>query len=161
MREALMNARRSRREFLADVGMGALVVTLGSGVAGDLGVSRALAAEGDSAGTDSDRLSFGALEPLVRLMQETPADRLLAKLAAQLQSGTEIRTLVAAGALANARTFGGEDYVGYHTLMALSPGFHIAQELPTEQQPLPVLKVLYRNTNRIQESGGGSQEVLH
>ena len=42
----------------------------------------------------------------------------------------ELRQLVAAGALANARTFGGEDYVGFHTMMALAPGFHIAQELP-------------------------------
>ena len=87
-------------------------------------------------------------------MQETPAPKLLPILVEKLRSGTELRQLVAAGALANARTFGGEDYVGFHTMMALAPGFHMAQELPTEQQPLPVFKVLYRNTNRIQESGG-------
>jgi hypothetical protein len=87
--------------------------------------------------------------------------KLIPILTEKIQSGTELRELVAAGALANARTFGGEDYVGFHTMMALSPGYHMAQELPKEQQPLPVFKVLYRNTNRIQESGGGTREVLH
>jgi hypothetical protein len=37
----------------------------------------------------------------------------------------------------------------------------MARELPTERQPLPALKVLYRNTNRIQEFGGRKNEVLH
>src|SRR5687767_15186998 len=93
-------------------------------------------------------------------MQETPADHLLGKLAEKLQSGTDLRTLVAAAALANARTFGGEDYVGFHTMMALAPAFHMAQELPKDLQPLPVFKVLYRNTNRIRERGGRKNEVL-
>jgi len=37
----------------------------------------------------------------------------------------------------------------------------MSRELPTELQPLPVFKVLYRNTNRIQEHGGRKGEVLH
>jgi hypothetical protein len=45
--------------------------------------------------------------------------------------------------------------------MALAPAYRMAQELPTEQQPLPVLKVLYRNANRIQEFGGRKNEILH
>src|SRR2546426_1136299 len=53
------------------------------------------------------------------------------------------------------------DYVGFHTMMALAPALHMAQELPAELQPLPVFKVLYRNTNRIQERGGRKEEVLH
>ena len=78
-----------------------------------------------------------------------------------MRSGTDLRQLTAAAALANARTFGGEDYVGFHTMMALAPALHMARELPTESQPLPVFKVLYRNTNRIQERGGRKEEVLH
>jgi hypothetical protein len=78
-----------------------------------------------------------------------------------LKSGEDLRRLVAAGALANARTFGGEDYVGFHTMMAIAPSFHMSQELPQQLQPLPVFKVLYRNTNRIQEKGGRKAEVLH
>src|SRR5262245_25783823 len=110
-----MNAPASRREFLADVGRGMLIATVGFEVANGLGLSPALAAE------ESDALTFGSLEPLVRLMQETPADRLLPALMEQMRAGADLRRLVAAGALANARTFGGEDYVGFHTLMALAP----------------------------------------
>jgi hypothetical protein len=146
---------KTRRDFLAEVGRGMLVATVGYEVATDLGLA-SLAAE-----EVSDTLTFGSLEPLVCLMQETPADRLLPKLVEQLRSGADLRRLTAAAAFANARTFGGEDYVGFHTMMALGPALRMASELPTERQPLPVFKVLYRNTNRIQERGGRKEEVLH
>jgi hypothetical protein len=45
--------------------------------------------------------------------------------------------------------------------MALAPAHDMARELPDAQRPLPVLKVLYRNTNRMQEKGGRKGEVLH
>jgi hypothetical protein len=101
------------------------------------------------------------MEPLVALMQETPADKLLPVLIDKMKDGTELRTLVSAAALANARTFGGEDYTGFHAFMALLPSYQMAQELPKDRQALPVLKVLYRNTRRIQEFGGIKKEVLH
>ena len=131
-----------------------LVATVGFEVASGLNLT-AVATEATEA------LTFGPLEPLVVLMQETPADRLLPLLAAKLAAGTELRQLVAAAALANARTFGGEDYIGFHTMMALGPAFHMAQEMPPETRALPVFKVLYRNTRRIQEQGGRKNEVLH
>src|SRR5688500_10084612 len=150
-----MTLHGTRREFLSDVGRGVLTAAMGAEIASELRFGTALANEAPRA------LSFGALEPLVCLMQETPADRLLPALAAELRAGTDLRKLTAAAALANARTFGGEDYVGFHTLMALSPAYHMAQELPVESQALPVFKVLYRNTSRIQEKGGRKSEVLH
>jgi hypothetical protein len=148
---------RSRREFLADVGRGTLIASVGSALAADLGLaaSSVLAADAPPA------LSFGALDPLVALMQETPIDKLLPMLVGTLISGTELRELVAAAAFANARTFGGEDYVGFHTMMALAPAYHMAKDLPAESAPLPVLKVLYRNTNRIGQVGGRKNETLH
>lgn len=146
--------QRSRREFLADVGRGMLIAGVGYTTALDLGLSRALADDGQ------ESLSFGPLEPLVSLMQETPVDRILPVLVDRIRQGTGLGDLVSAAALANARTFGGEDYVGFHTLMALSPAYLMASQLPAERQPLPVLKVLYRNTNRLQEQGGRSNEVL-
>jgi hypothetical protein len=149
-----MSAPRTRRDFLADVGRGMLVATVGYEVSRELGFGSVLAEE-------SEALTFGAMEPLVCLMQETPANKLMGALVEKLQSGTEIKQLVSAAALANARTFGGEDYVGFHTMMALSPAYAMSLELPKELQPLPVLKVLYRNTNRIQEHGGKKSEVLH
>jgi hypothetical protein len=151
-----MTTSRTRREFLAEVGRGMLIATVGSEIAGDLGLASARGAE-----AGSDALNFGSLEPLVVMMQETPAEKLLPKLAEKLHSGADLKQLVAAAAFANARTFGGEDYIGFHTMMALAPAFHMAQELPKERQALPVFKVLYRNTNRIQEHGGRKGEVLH
>jgi hypothetical protein len=146
---------RNRREFLADVGRGMLVASVGSAVAADLGLAPAHAADGP------DVLSFGDREPLVALLQETPADKLLPILVDKVKNGTSLGNLIAAAALANARTFGGEDYDGYHAFMALAPALSMAAEMPEERKALPVLKVLYRNTNRIQGFGGRKREVLH
>lgn len=144
----------TRREFLARIGTGTLIAALGYETALDLGLTQARA-DGDDA-----RLNFGSREPLVRLLQETSINDLQATLVNKLKSGTSLEELVAAAALANARTFGGEDYVGFHTLMALSPAYAMSQRLPKEKRALPILKVLYRNTNRIAEFGGPSKEVL-
>jgi hypothetical protein len=148
-------ARNTRREFLGDVGRGMLLAGLGTSLAADLGMSRAFADQAEAS------LTFGQLEPLVALMQDTEPAKLTAVLVDKLKSGTDLRTLIAAGALANARTFGGHDYIGFHTFMALAPAYRMAQQLPTGLQPLPVLKVLYRNANRIQEFGGRKSEILH
>lgn len=146
-------AASNRRDFLTQVGRGMVVATVGSAVAGDLGLAPAEAA-------GPDQLTFGSLEPLVSLMQETPADRLLPMLVTRLQAGTSLKELVSAAALANARSFGGEDYIGFHTMMALAPAYRMAQELPANRQALPVLKVLYRNADRIQAVGGPKARVL-
>src|SRR5438876_5926281 len=126
---------RNRRQFLADVGKGMLLASIGPALAAELGVSPALAGE------SSGKLTFGNYEPLVALMQGTHPDKLLPILVEKLNSGTELRTLVAACALANARTCGGHDYNGYHAFMALTPSYQMSKELPTEKRALPVLKV--------------------
>jgi hypothetical protein len=149
-----MKTPNTRREFLTEVGRGMVVASVGYSVATELGLSPVLANDAN------DRLTFGSIEPLVGLMQDTPVDQLATKLVSQLQSGVPLQRLVEAAALANARTFGGEDYVGFHTMMALAPALHMSRELPAESQPLPIFKVLYRNTNRIQEKGGSKEEVL-
>lgn len=145
----------NRRQFLADVSQGMLLASMGSVLAADLGLSTAWADD------TAPRLRFGDLEPLVRTMQESTAEQILPKVVSLLRSGTDLKQVVAAAGLANVRTFGGEDYVGFHTMMALTPAYRMARELPTERQTLPVLKVLYRNCNRMQEKGGSSHEVLH
>ena len=137
-----MNTRRSGREFLGDVGRGMLVASVGLGTASDMGLGPARAAD-DAGGP----ITFGGLEPLVGLMQETPVNKLLPLLTEKLQSGTDLRRLVAAAALANARTFGGEDYVGFHTMMALAPALHMSRELPEKSRPLPVFKVLFTSAS--------------
>lgn len=143
-----------RRAFLAEVGQGMLIATVGYGTAIDLGLARALAGELPS------RLSFGSREALVALMQETPADALMPMFVDQLNRGTSLKELVAAAALANARSFGGDDYVGFHAFMAMAPALAMSERMSARERALPVLKVLYRSCNRIQEHGGSGAEVL-
>jgi len=143
-----MNAKNTRRHFLSDVGKGMLVAGVGTSLSAELGISTAFAEE------ESRKLNFGSMEPLVDLMQQTPVDKLQPLLMQKYQRGTSLQTLMAAGALANARSFAGQDYIGYHTMMALMPAWRISEELPMHEKPLPVLKVLYRNTARIQAAGG-------
>lgn len=144
-----------RRRFLRDVGRGTLVSMLGSTLSLDLNlISKAFALESDN------DLEFGEMEPLVCLHQETPIDKLQSTLVAKLKQGCSLRDLIAAGALSNARTFGGEDYIGFHTFMALAPSLSMSRLMPPGMEALPVLKVLYRNSNRIQEFGGRNAEVL-
>lgn len=148
-----MNSQ-TRRSFLADVGKGMVIAGIGSAAATDLGLSPAFANNGP------ETLSFGALDPLVNLMQETATAKFLPTVVQRLRDGTDLRQLVAAAALANARNCGGEDYVGFHTLMALAPAYSMSAEMPAERRALPVLKVLYRNTSRIQERGGRKADIL-
>lgn len=144
-----------RRDFLVDVGRGMLVAGLGCTVAGNLGFSPAFADEGP------ESLNMGEYASLVGLIRSTPPDKLQPILVAKLKSGeVSNKQLIAAAALANAEAFGGQDYVGYHTAMAMLPALEMAKHLPTERQSLPVLKVIYRNSQQCQEHGGASQATL-
>lgn len=149
-----MVTTRTRRQFLGDFSRGALTAAVGLRVSGDLGLGAAWAQETPAS------LDFGKAEPLVRALQETPVDKLLPFLIEQLKSGVSLKTLVGGAALANARSFGGEDYIGFHTMMALTPSWKMSAELPEALQPLPVFKVLYRNTARIHDAGGRAREAL-
>ena len=140
----------NRRAFLRDVGRGMLVASVGPALVADLFPGALRADE------VPDRLTFGKLDSLVALMQETPPDKLQPLLAERLRNGADLTQLTAAAALANARAFGGEDYTAFHTMMALAPAFQMAQELPDERKPLPVFKVLYRNATCLQGHGGAS-----
>src|SRR3954451_3060338 len=145
-------ATTNRRAFLESVGCGMLVAGLGPSLVQELGFSTAFAAEG------SDALSFGPYDALVDLMQSTSPDKLQPILIDKLTSGqTDLKQLMAAGALANAEAFGGEDYAGFHTAMAMLPAINMLNLLPSERQPLPVLKVIYRNSAQIQALGGPSK----
>jgi hypothetical protein len=144
----------NRRRFLANVGRGMFVASVGSSLACDLDLARASDIEG------ADRITFGGREALVDLLQSTAPDQMLAEVVRQIAKGTSLRELTAAAALANGRAFAGEDYVGFHTLMALRPALAMAEENSSAGAALPVLKVLYRNSSRIQEADADSHDAL-
>src|SRR5215471_17249978 len=131
-----------RREFLQEVGGGMLAVLVGSGLAAELG----LAAEDNK---DDRAKTPSTLARLSQLIQQTSTRDLLPALHTQLKNGTSLKELIAAAALANARAFGGQDYNGYHSFMALCPSYAMAMALPEKERPLPILKVLYRTSTHI------------
>jgi hypothetical protein len=132
-----------------------LAVGLGTSLAGELGCSPAFAEEG------TGNIPLGEYEALVELMRSTPAEKLQPLLAEQiLQGKTTLKALTAAGALANAVTFGGCDYVGFHTAMAMLPALEMTRQLDKGRKPLPVLKVAYRNAQQIQSVGGAKTTAL-
>ena len=139
----------SRREFLTDVGRGMLCASLGAPLVRALD----LLPRGDDRAQDGPRLGFGPRDRLVALLTETAPDRLLPAVVKLLRDGTTLDDLVAAAALGNARALGGEDYVGFHTFMALRPARRMALQLPAGRSALPVLKVLYRNAARLTDRG--------
>lgn len=145
----------NRRKFMSDVGRGMLTAGLGATLASDLGLSPVHAAD------ESTAVPFGDHQRLVELMRNTPAEKLQPLLAAKLVKGeVDLKQLISAGALANAVTFGGCDYVGFHTAMAMLPALEMSKQLDAKRSPLPVLKVLYRNSQQIQNVGGASTSEL-
>ena len=153
-----MEKYHDRRAFLARLGQGMLVAGIGGPLAVEMGFlsARAVAADGVS-----ERLTFGPREPLVDLLAETPPEGIVRAVIDRLRSGTTLEELVAAGALANARACGGEDYVGFHTFMALAPALQMSRELSPDRRALPVLKVLHRNARCLHDSArAGASDTL-
>ncbi len=144
----------NRRGFMDSVGRGMLVAGLGATLCDDIGFSPAFADEG------SESLKLGQYKALVDLLQSTPVEKLQQVLVEKISSGVSLTQLISAGALANAETFGGEDYVGFHTAMAMLPALQMSALLSAERQPLPILKVLYRNTQQCHQFGGADKKTL-
>src|SRR5262245_32067748 len=130
-----------------------LAVLVGSGRAAELG----LAAEDNREGKAK---TPNGLARLSTIIQQTPTKDLLTALHAELKNGASLKELIAAGALANARAFGGQDYNGYHSFMALCPSYAMATALPAEERPLPILKVLYRTSTHIHRARCAHEDHL-
>ncbi len=144
----------SRRDFLGGIG-----ITLGCTAVGVALVDRLGLAEA-AASFARERLRFGALDPLVDLMQSTPPDELMPAVIARLRSGTSLADIVGAGALANARAFGGTNYNGYHALMAMMPSYEMSEQMPAPYTPLPVLKVLHRNARFVRDVDRANSDAM-
>lgn len=137
----MRNPPPGRRQFLQQVGHGMLAAGLGQPLGTLLACDEGPAAQ---------RLRFPRHDRLVDLLQETPVADFLPGVIQQLQRGTTLRDLISAAALANARAFGGEDYVGFHTFMAFAPSLRLSSLLPEDSRALPVLKVLYRQAAQLE-----------
>ncbi len=119
----------TRRAFLGNLSGGMVAVGVGTTLA-----SRTAFALGLGRDLDLDELSFGDLEPLASLIQETSPGKLQGILIEKLNGGTNLGTLVAAGALANARTFGA---TAPPSPPPPSPGTSASPPRPTPTAPAP------------------------
>ena len=127
-------------------------------MAADLGLRRRRWGDEDRRPADLRR----PLEPLVALMQETPVDRLCRPWSRSSRPGPTSADLVAAAALANARTFGGEDYVGFHTMMALAPAYHMARRAARGRgRPCRCSRSSTATPTASRSTAAASKEVLH
>lgn len=145
---------RDRREFLGDVGGGMLAAIVGAPLAAELGLV------GEVRGDERGPALKPGLDRLSGVLQQTPPEKLLPLLKGYIDQGIPLPDLVAAGALANARAFAGQDYNGYHAFMAMPPALAIAGELPEKERALPVFKVLYRSSRFIAEGKCHDEDKL-
>src|SRR5436190_1240145 len=135
-----------------------LAALVGPVLAADLGLIGE--AQGEERGDARGPAVRTGLDRLAGVLQQTTPEKLLPLLKGLIDQGTSLRDLVAAGALANAHAFAGQDYNGYHTFMALAPALGIANELPEKDRALPVFKVLYRNSRYIAEGKCHDEDKL-
>ena len=105
--------------------------------------------------TGAERLTFGPMEPLVALMQETPADRLLPAVVERMKAGDRPPP-TGGGRCPGQRPHASAARITMATTRSWPwlPSYQMSRELPEAQRALPVLKVLYRNTSHIQQMGG-------
>ena len=121
----------TRRVFLADVGRGMLLASLGPVLTADLGIAHALTDD------TSDRRHFGARERATRCThaRDSAGSTLADPRQTSQRRNRPEHTRRPLDALANARTFGGQDYTSHHSLMThASIGMRRAGRLHTDLQ---------------------------
>jgi len=130
-------SRPSRRDFLRRAGAGAVIVgSVGS-------FSKPLVAASSSQGSTIVSLDPG-IEPLVRLLEETPRDRIVETFAAKVRAGTRYEDMLAALLLAAVRNVEPRPSVGFkfHSVLVVQ-SIHLASTaLPESERWLPVFWAL-------------------
>jgi hypothetical protein len=123
-----------RRQFLATTALGGL------GLLGQLPAVSADEAKLDSAVV---RLDSG-IEPLVRLLEETPRDRLLEEVAARIKRGLPYRDVLASLFLAGVRNVEPRPSVGFkfHAVLVVNSAHLASKAGPDEERWLPIFWAL-------------------
>ncbi len=122
----------SRRDFLhASAGLG-----LAGGLGGLAALGRTFAAE---VSLGPDLVRFGAnIEPIVRLIEDTPRERAIEALAAQLRAGVGYRQFMAALYLAGLRNVDSRNSgFGFHCVYVINSAHLLAEDSPSDERFLP------------------------
>jgi hypothetical protein len=133
----LMNARFTRRTALKGAG----IASAGFGLngLGFLSQLQPLAAAETKLPTGSVQF-HPEIEPLVRLLEETPRDRVLEEVAARIKRGTSYREVLAALFLAGIRNVQPRPSVGFkfHAVLVVNSAHIASMDCPNEHRWLPI-----------------------
>lgn len=146
---------RSRRHFLQTTGAAGALAALG-----DLGfmsrLSPVSAAEAKAAANIVPLQP--EIEPLVRLVEETPRDKLLEEVAQRIQRGTSYREVLAALQLAGVRNVQPRPEVGFkfHSVLVVNSAHLASLSSPDEHRWLPIFWALdyFKETQAQDEKEG-------
>lgn len=147
----------SRRRLLGHGCRGALLAGIGSG----LGTTAWSGGGPVGAWLEQDQgIDFGRHRDRVEFLLSASPSGMLDHVVEGLRKGETREDWAAASALANAVTFGGEDYDGYHVAMALIPSLRMSSRLGGTDAKLALLKVMHRNARRMQKVGAPGKRAL-
>ncbi len=136
-----MSVERSRRTFLRNA-------AIGGAVCGGVGVSKLLATYLPAAESNDDRRKVvplqPAVEPLVRLLEDTPRDRLVEVVASRIRDGLAYRDVLAALLLAGVRNVEPRPSVGFkfHVVLVVQSVHLASMAAPAEDRWLPIFWAL-------------------
>jgi hypothetical protein len=156
-----MTAPRTRRHFLQTVATTGTALGLGDFAAlGPLGPASA-----DEARVTPELVRFSPdIEPVVRLIEETPQDRCVAAMVEQLRRGLPYRQFLAAlylAAIRAAKWYGG--FHGYdHNAYVVHSAHQLSLDLPPGEQLLPAFYALssFKGTQRAYPTRRNGTQVI-
>lgn len=136
-----MSARATRRHFLQGAAAGSAFLGLG-----DLGfLSRLRPVSAAEANLDPKLVQLHPeIEPLVRLLEDTPRNRLLEEVAARIQKGLTYREVLAALLLAGVRNVSPRPSVGFkfHAVLVVNSAHLASLGSPDRERWLPIFWAL-------------------
>lgn len=132
-----MNASANRRQFLQAAGAAGAIA--GMSQLGFLSKLPVVSAEEAKPDPKTVRMSDD-IEPLVRLMEETPRDKVLEEVASRVQKGTTYREVVAALLLAGVKNIQPRPSVGFkfHAVLVVNSAHLASISSPDEHRWLPI-----------------------
>src|SRR5437588_3162686 len=111
-----------------------------------------------------DRIRFAdEIEPLVRFVEETPPEDVVDRALGKLRTGTPIRTMLTASALAVTRSTDlppGHHGGPLHPLVGIHAISHLAERLEGEQSFLPVVQHVALSNKHIHHPAMGPYTLL-
>lgn len=132
---------RSRRQFLRNSAAGGTLLGLGN-----LGFLSSLEpVTAADAALDTNKVRFSAeIEPIVRLLEETPRDKLLEEVAGRIRAGLSYQEVLAALLLAGVRNVQPRPSVGFkfHAVLVVNSAHLASLASPPEHRWLPIFWAL-------------------